>query len=107
MKKVWFVVAVGLAALSAGGVAMADTSVRGYTRHDGTYVQPHVRSPSNSTTYDNYSTRGNTNPYTGQAGTHNPYGSGSSPYGSGGYGSSPNPYGTTAPGVPCYGLNCR
>ena len=51
----------------------ADTSVRGYTRKDGTYVQPHMRSAPNSTTQDNFSTRGNVNPYTGQIGTRDPY----------------------------------
>lgn len=47
--------------------------VRGYTRKDGTYVQPHYRSSPNSSRLDNWSTRGNVNPYTGQAGTQNPY----------------------------------
>ena len=53
--------------------AFADVYVRGYTRSDGTYVQPHYRSSPNSTTLDNYSTRGNTNPYTGKRGTVDPY----------------------------------
>lgn len=73
--------------------AFADTSVRGYHRKDGTYVQPHHRSSSNSTATDNWSTKGNTNPYTGQAGTKDPYkSSGSYGSNSGGYNSS-NPYG--------------
>lgn len=46
----------------------ADTFVRGYTRKDGTYVQPHYRSDANSQRSDNYSSQGNTNPYTGQRG---------------------------------------
>jgi hypothetical protein len=46
-----------------------DTYVKGYTRANGTYVQPHYRSAPNGTTYDNYSTRGNVNPYTGSYGT--------------------------------------
>lgn len=62
--------------------AHADTYVRGYTRSNGTYVQPHYRSDSNGTKMDNWSTRGNTNPYTGESGHKNPYDSGSS-YGSG------------------------
>lgn len=49
--------------------AIADTYVQGYTRKDGTYVQGHYRSRPNSTVNDNYSTQGNTNPYTGQMGT--------------------------------------
>jgi hypothetical protein len=53
--------------------AMAQTYVSPYVRSDGTYVQGHVRSSPNGTTSDNYSTKGNTNPYTGQAGTLSPY----------------------------------
>jgi hypothetical protein len=48
--------------------ASADQYVNGYTRRDGGYVQPHYRTESNSTTYDNYSSQGNVNPYTGQPG---------------------------------------
>ncbi len=43
--------------------------VKGYTRKDGTVVQPHERTAPNSTKNDNYSTRGNVNPYTGKVGT--------------------------------------
>lgn len=46
----------------------ADTYVKGYYRKNGTYVQPHYRSDKNSTTNDNWSTYGNTNPYTGKKG---------------------------------------
>ncbi len=55
-------------------IAKADHYVNGYVRSSGTYVQPHMQSNSNSNSYDNYSTRGNTNPYTGSSGTVNPYG---------------------------------
>jgi len=47
--------------------------VSGYTRKDGTYVQPHYRSDPNSSKFDNYSTKGNTNPYTGEKGYVDPY----------------------------------
>lgn len=60
-------IAVILFALTASAV-FADTFVRGYTRKDGTYVQPHYRSSPNSQRWDNYSSQGNTNPYTGQRG---------------------------------------
>jgi hypothetical protein len=50
-----------------------DTSVRGYTRKDGTYVQPHMRTAPNSSKLDNYSTKGNVNPYTGKEGTQDPF----------------------------------
>ncbi len=53
--------------------AVADQYVRGHVRSDGTYVQPHYRSSPDSSTYNNYSTQGNTNPYTGQQGNVNPY----------------------------------
>jgi hypothetical protein len=50
-----------------------DTYVHGYTRANGTYVQPYYRTAPNGTKLDNYSTIGNVNPYTGQAGTVDPY----------------------------------
>lgn len=43
--------------------------VKGHTRKDGTYVAPHYRSKPNGTKTDNWSTKGNVNPYTGKAGT--------------------------------------
>jgi opacity protein-like surface antigen len=62
------VLMLGLAAPAFAG----DVYVRGYTKKDGTYVAPHYRSSPNSTTSDNWSTQGNVNPYTGQAGTRAP-----------------------------------
>ncbi len=65
-----------LAALAAvtcfSSTADAGQRVNSYFRRDGTYVAPYYRSAPNSTTYDNYSTRGNVNPYTGQLGTVDP-----------------------------------
>lgn len=49
--------------------AMADTYVQGHVRSDGTYVQGHYRSDANSSRYDNYSSQGNINPYTGERGS--------------------------------------
>ena len=49
-----------------------DTHVGGHTRRDGTYVQPHNRTSPNSTQRDNYSSKGNMNPYTGKLGTREP-----------------------------------
>lgn len=49
----------------------SDVYVNGYTRSNGTYVQPHYRTAPNSTTTDNFSERGNINPYTGKIGTKN------------------------------------
>jgi hypothetical protein len=55
------------------GEAFADNYVNGYVRNDGTYVQPHYQKNPNNTKLDNYSTQGNVNPYTGKAGTVDPY----------------------------------
>jgi hypothetical protein len=63
----------GLLALLFITVASAQTYVPGHIRKDGTYVQPHVRSEANDTKLDNYSTKGNYNPYNGQQGTVDPY----------------------------------
>src|SRR5689334_13430620 len=54
--------------------ARADQYVHGYFRNNGTYVQPYYRSSPNGSTFDNFSTRGNVNPYTGQPGYRSPYG---------------------------------
>jgi hypothetical protein len=43
--------------------------IKGYTRKDGTYVNGYFRSDKNSTVQDNYSHKGNFNPYTGQNGS--------------------------------------
>ena len=60
---------VGLANL-----AEAATRVRSYYKPStGRYVMPHYRSSPNRTKLDNYSTKGNYNPYTGKRGYTNPY----------------------------------
>lgn len=58
-----------LAILSFSAVAFADVYVKGYTKKNGTYVAPHYRSSPNHTVRDNWSTKGNRNPYTGKLGT--------------------------------------
>ena len=49
-----------------------DQHVRGYTRKNGTQVKPYMRSAPNGTQKDNFSTKGNVNPYTGKKGTKTP-----------------------------------
>lgn len=44
---------------------------------NGTYVEGHMQTNPNGTKLDNWSTKGNVNPYTGQPGTKNPDGSSS------------------------------
>lgn len=67
MKKVFFIIAFMFAV--ATSFAQSSTYVSGYTKSNGTYVQGYYRTTPNSTRNDNYSTVGNTNPYTGAAGT--------------------------------------
>lgn len=47
--------------------------VRGYIKHDGTYVMPSHRASPNATRVDNWSSKPNINPYTGKLGTKDPY----------------------------------
>lgn len=70
------------ASLGLAAAAQAQVHVDGYYRQNGTYVAPHYRSAPDGNVFNNYSTRGNVNPYTGQMGTVNPYSSYQNPYGS-------------------------
>jgi hypothetical protein len=56
--------------------------VKGYTKKDGTYVAPHYRSAPDGNKSNNWSTKGNVNPYTGKAGTQKDDASAASPSGS-------------------------
>ena len=47
----------------------APTYVDPYIRRDGSYVGGHYRSRQNDSTFDNYSTRGNVNPFNGKRGS--------------------------------------
>ena len=49
-----------------------DVPVKTYNRKDGTTVPEHFRTSPNYTNRDNFSTKGNTNPYNGRKGTINP-----------------------------------
>ncbi len=58
-----------LLAFAFSSTASAAVYVRGYFRKDGTYVAPHYRSYPDGNFWNNWSTYGNYNPYTGKAGT--------------------------------------
>lgn len=99
MKHILFTIVLALASVvtvnaqnyysysSANRSGYTSSSVRyqkGYTRSDGTYVQGHYKTNSNRTNHDNFSTLGNTNTYTGSAGSRaRDYSSGAYNYGSG------------------------
>lgn len=65
--------AIAIAIVLCATQALADNYTRGYTKQNGTYVQPHYQTAPDRNPYNNYSTQGNSNPYTGQAGTRDPY----------------------------------
>lgn len=54
---------------SARPMSTSEHLVSGYYRRDGQFVQPYFATNADSTRNNNYSTRGNTNPHTGVAGT--------------------------------------
>lgn len=90
---------IGIMALLGASAVNAQVHVRGYTRSNGTYVAPYVRSAPDNSIHNNYSTVPNVNPYSGKVGTVNPYAP-SSLY------SAPKPYGSTTTKQPCY-FNCN
>lgn len=51
------------------GSKSSSTRVRGYTTRSGHYVNSYHRTTRDSTQRNNYSARGNYNPYTGKTGT--------------------------------------
>jgi hypothetical protein len=62
----------GSAAVQAKGGGGGAVVVRGYTKSNGTYVAPHVRTAPDSTPANNWSTKPNVNPITGKEGTKQP-----------------------------------
>jgi len=52
----------------------SDSRTRGYTRRDGTYVHSYMHSAPDGTKLNNFSTKGNVNPYTNKVGTKDPNG---------------------------------
>jgi hypothetical protein len=69
MKKLFFTLVLAFVAQFSFG--QNTVYVNGYYRSNGTYVQPHYRTSPNNTVQDNWSTKPNVNPYTGQRGTKN------------------------------------
>jgi hypothetical protein len=61
-----------LIAISTPSLAVGSHRVSGYTKSNGTHVQSHMKTNSNHTQRDNWSSKPNTNPYTGKRGTKTP-----------------------------------
>lgn len=75
MKKLFLalVLLVGILSFSISAEART-THVRGYYKPStGHYVAPHYKTTPNHSKFDNFSTKGNYNPYTGKKGTINPF----------------------------------
>lgn len=81
MKKIALVCGLFAASMSTAALSQGSVHVKGHTRSDGTYVPAHTRTAPNSSRTDNWSSQGNVNPRTGEAGTVDPY--------------APKPYGTS------------
>lgn len=64
---------VALIVASVSSLAAADNYVRPYVKNDGTFVEGHYKSAPDRNPYNNYSTQGNSNPYTGQQGSRDAY----------------------------------
>lgn len=68
--KSFCLLSVLLALLLGGNVDYADaaraTRVRGGVTKKGVYRQPHYRTTPDKSRYNNYGTKGNSNPYTGK-----------------------------------------
>jgi len=68
MKKVICFTIMGLFILGSTANA-GNVRVKGSSTKSGTYRQSHVRTFPNKAKMDNWSTKGNINPYTGKKGT--------------------------------------
>ncbi len=75
MKKIIFALVLSLGLLTSFASVEARTvRVNGYYKPStGTYVSRSYRTSPNSSRFDNYSTKGNYNPYSGKKGSVNPY----------------------------------
>jgi len=73
MKKIILIILAGIFTMGCfAQVNPRSTHVRGYTKSNGTHVQGYNRTKPNNTINDNYSTKPNENPYTGERGTVEP-----------------------------------
>jgi hypothetical protein len=69
MKRLTLLFSLVLTVCLTAQVNPHSTRVHSYTKKDGTHVQSYRKTQPNGTKKDNYSHKGNTNPYTGKKGT--------------------------------------
>jgi hypothetical protein len=71
VRAVVTILAIAIMGVILTGAVRAQSShyVRGYVTRSGTYVLPHRQTNPNGIRSDNWSTKGNVNPYTGKPGT--------------------------------------
>ncbi len=60
-------------AFTGGYSSSSYNHVGGYIKRDGTYVEPHYRTTKDSTRINNWSTSGNSNPFSGKKGYKSPF----------------------------------
>lgn len=68
MKKIFYVLSFLFLCCSNSALSKS-IHVNGYIKKDGTYVSPHERTTPDNNFNNNWSTKGNVNPYTGKEGT--------------------------------------
>lgn len=74
MKKTILCIAIAVTLLVTTSIEAKTIKVKSYYKPSvGKYVMPSYRTSPNKTKIDNYSTKGNYNPYTGKKGYVNPY----------------------------------
>lgn len=61
-----------LTIISGNSFATASHNTKGYTKKDGAFVKGHRATNPNKTQRDNWSSKPNSNPYTGKTGAKNP-----------------------------------
>jgi hypothetical protein len=68
--KLFLLTAVGVLSFMCANAQVNPNNsyISGYTKSDGTTVQGYYKTDANSTNRDNYTTKPNTNPYTGTVG---------------------------------------
>lgn len=73
MKKTMFILVVMIFGVIGFSHAKPYQYIRPYVKSNGKIVNGYLKTYQNNTKFDNFSTKGNINPFTGKKGTVNPY----------------------------------